>query len=182
MKIWKIKTWMQISLAVIAIWLAAYKVMQYIAIKRYEKDMQKRTYSACVTHDEKGTSPYTIHTFYTESDFEGFPQDQETGVYLPIKDSYGKIVKEPPAFHVGEIKSMHIAFVRGYSWSDGYGVSGCLPCYDPPQDRYEIDADRVVRDKVCNDRSNYITQETIPDDINYAKDPGIHVNEHTNAY
>lgn len=116
------------------------------AIAHYESIMNKRIYSACGCVDEEGT--YATITYWDENDPElkGLERDSETGEYLPIKDRNGNIIKEPPAVWLGEIKHMHIPFIRGFRYSDGYGVSRCFPCAKA-EDQYQIN--------ICNSKHLY---------------------------
>jgi hypothetical protein len=128
-------------------------------IKKYETDMNKRIYSPCSAIDEIGDSKYTTTTSWHEDDPElkGFPREEETGKYLPIKDKNGKI-KEPPTSFLGEIKDQHIAFLRGFSYEDEYGVSGCESC-SKAKTPEEI--------SICNDKEAYykINKEYKIDDL-----------------
>jgi hypothetical protein len=96
---------------------------------QYQKVMDKRAYEPCAFVDEEGVEIET----YSEKESE--KDDSQRG-----------------------IKSMHIPFLRGYSWSDGYGASNCIPC-SKAKDQIEIN--------ICNDKNSYykISQEFKIDDL-----------------
>ena len=108
--------------------------------------MNKRIYSACGCVDEEGT--YATWTDWKDSDpeFKGLPKDPETGHFMPLKDRNGKIIKDVPAGYPGT-KDMHIPFIRGFRFSDGYGESFCFPCAKA-EDQYQIN--------ICNSRHLYV--------------------------
>ena len=129
-------------------------------IRQYETAMNKEIYSPCAVIDEEGTSKYATTTYWDENDPElkGFPREEGTGMYLPMKDKNGKM-KEPPTSFAGEIKDEHFAYIRGSYASDGYGQSRCIPC------------SKVIKQEqvnICNDKNAYyeLNNEQMIDDLN----------------
>ncbi len=129
-----------------------YRTMKMIeAYEAQERSEDKST--PCTFIDEEAG---TLEEWNDDDpEFKGLKKDPETGMFLPKKDSSGRIIKDVPAGYPGS-KSLHIPMIRGFQDSDYIGQAFCRPCREA-KTKLEIEA--------CQDAIGYRNLGTPPEDI-----------------